>query len=292
MSIPASDTAATLVAVDAHLTGLRGARTAGSARADGATPALPPTRLCVLLRSCALLVCAAVVAVGCIPSNDGTASEVDDGTDSAAPQRSAPEFPEQGVVPDTLLVEGLRFDLTERPADPDFWTPPGDEAECTAERIVETVGAERLSELGYRPGTPGASVNDLALSEAERTAVVDAVVDCVDMSEAVGAMFFGNGRIPATVASCLADGLGDKELLRPFAVAIVFGAAVDPFTDDAVLATAILDQSVVCVPDRAFNWSDLTLPDGSAVQDSDRPGGTPGSPYLDDQLVPTSTTAP
>ena len=73
---------------------------------------------------------------------------------------------------------------------------------------------------------------------------------------------------------------------------MVFGTAVDPFAQDAALATAMLDQSVVCVPEEAFNWSDLDLPGGDPVLDADAPGGVPGSPFVDDQADPTTTTTP
>ena len=225
------------------------------------------------------------VAASC--SDNGPAAEVDDGTESARAEQVAPVFPEDGPVPEELLVEGLVFDLTNRPVDLSYWAAPTDQAECAATAIVDGVGADRLSELGYRPGVSGASLNDIELSDDERIAVADAVEECVDMVEAVAAMFYGDGRIAPTVATCLADGLGEAEQLRPFVVAVVFGTAVDPFADDSALATAMLEQSAVCVPEEAFNWSDLDLPGDDPVLDSDAPGGVPGSPFVDDQRPST-----
>ena len=54
----------------------------------------------------------------------------------------------------------------------------------------------------------------------------------------------------------------------------------------------MLEQSAVCVPEEAFNWSDLDLPGDDPVLDSDAPGGVPGSPFVDDQRPSTTTTAP
>jgi hypothetical protein len=240
----------------------------------------------------AALAAVLAVALGALAScaDRGPSAEVDDGTDSARTERVAPVFPEDGTVPEVLLVQGLVFDLTNRPVDLDYWAAPSDQAECAAEAIVTALGAERLSELGYRPGVTGASLNDIDLADDEREEVADAVEGCVDMAEAVAAMFYGDGRIAPTVANCLADGLDDKQQLRPFVVAVVFGTAVDPFADDGALANAMLDQSVVCVPEGAFNWSDLDLPDDSPVFDADSPGGVSGSPYVDDQRNPTTTT--
>lgn len=236
-----------------------------------------------------VFVVVAFVAGAC--ADNGPVAEVDDGTDSARSEPVAPEFPQDGVVPADLLVEGLAFDLSNRPVDLRYWAAPTDQAECAARRIVEVLGAQRLSEVGYRAGVQGASLSDIELTEDERIQVADAVQDCVDVVDAVAAMFYGDGRIPATVADCLATGLGEKDQLRPFVVAVVFGTAVDPFASESVLATALLDQSVVCVPEAAFDWPDLELPPGDVVLDENSPGGVPGSPFPDDQPAP-STTVP
>lgn len=224
------------------------------------------------------------VLVGC--TETGPVTEVDDGSDSARGESTAPVFPDEGEVPRALLVEGLAFDLGNRPVDGRYWAAPDEQADCAAVGIVETLGAPRLSELGYRPGVPGASLNDIELTDAERGQVVEVVEECVDMVDAVAAMFYGDGRIPARVADCLATGLQDRGQLRPFVVAVVFGTAVDPFAGGSALATAMLDQAAVCVPEAAFNWADLDLPGGPVVIDENSPGGVPGSPFPDDQPDP------
>lgn len=238
----------------------------------------------------ALAAAAALLLGGC--ADTGPSAEVDDGSGSTPDDMAAPVFPDSGVVPAGLLVEGLVFDLTNRPVSLDYWAAPTDQAECAAGAIVDALGAERLSSAGYRPGVVGASLNDIDLSLQERELVADAVQECVDMVEAVAAMFYGDGRMRSSIASCLAEGLGERDQLRPFVTAVVFGAAVDPFADDSALATALLDQSVVCVPETAFNWSDLDLPGGPLILDENAPGGAPGSPFVDDQPDPTTTTTP
>lgn len=241
-----------------------------------------------------MLALAALALLGAACSDNGPVAELDDGSDSARTERAAPEFPSEGEVPRDLLAEGLVYDLSNRPADLAFWAAPGDEAECAAGAIIDAVGEQRLSGLGYRPGTPGASLGDLDLLDDERTRVADAVQGCLDMTEAVSSMFYGDGRLAPSVASCLAEGLTEAGQLRPFVVGVVFGQPVDPFANGGALASALLSQSTVCVPDGAFNWSQLDLPEGPAVIDADSPGGVPGSPFVDDQTDTTapSTTAP
>lgn len=235
-----------------------------------------------------LVVASTVLNAAC--ADKGPAAEVDDDTDSSRTELVAPVFPDDGPVPRALMVDGVVFDLTNRPVDLSYWAAPTEQAQCAAEAIVDAVGVDRLAQLGYRPGVPGASLNDIELSDDERNQVVDAVGGCVDMVEAVAAMFYGDGRLAPTVASCLAEGLEADDQLRPFVVAVVFGTSVDPFADDGALASAMLDQSVVCVPEDAFDWSDLDLPDSDPVLDADSPGGVSGSPFVDDQPDRTTTT--
>lgn len=233
----------------------------------------------------------AALLVGC--ADRGPTTQVDDGPDAIRSQQTAPEFPEDGRASRDLLVQGIVFDLTHGPQDSSFWAAPTAEARCVAESVVDDLGEARLNELGYRPGESGSSLNDIGLSDEERNLVVDRVQECLDVADAVAAMFFGNGRMGSNVASCLADGLEKRGQLRPFVVAIAFGRSVDPSADGGALASALLDQATICVPSGAFNWTGLNLPGGPVVLDSDAAGGMPGSPYLDDQLQPsvTATTA-
>ncbi len=250
----------------------------------------------VVLAVAGVTTAVAMVLAGC--ADRGPTSTVDDGPDVERHEQTVPSFPEDEPASSELLVQGIVYDLTQRPDDASFWSVPTAEATCAAERIVEDLGDARLNELGYRPGVEGSSLNDIGLNDEERNIVVERVGDCVDMADAVAAMFFGDGRIRSNVATCLADGLEERGQLRPFVVAISFGQAVDPLADDGALATALLDQSVICVPEGAFRWDGLTLPGGETVLNADAPAGMAGSPYLADQLPSTtvattdSTTAP
>lgn len=242
-------------------------------------------RSATALRRAALLSGIAVLAVACIPTETGAPSEVGDVEES--PTVTAPVFPDDGDVSDQLVAEGLVYDLTARPIDASYWSLPTEEAECVADATLADVGAQRLLELGYRPGTPAAALSRLELTDVERSAVVAAVEECVDMTEALAAIFFGDGRIRSSVATCLAEGVVDRDQATPFATAVAFGEAVDPFSSDGALATVMLEQAAICVPDRAFEWSGVELPGEDPVIDSRAPAGISGSPYPADQ--PTTT---
>lgn len=216
----------------------------------------------------------------CVPTDTTHVAEIDDGGDAGALDRPAPTFPD-GEVPAALVAEGLAHDLSARPRDQDYWSPKRAEARCAADRIVAELGASRLVALGYRPGTPGASVNDLDLDDAERDVLVEALASCVDPVQAVGAILYGAGRIPARMASCMARGMGEAGA-RPILEAWAHGRAVDPFEEGSDLASLVLGHADVCISDTAFNWLDLRFPDEDPIINSDDPAGTRSSPYVDD----------
>ena len=208
----------------------------------------------------ALMIALLMTVSSCVPSKADAASEVDDGSASASPERTPPVFPSAGVIPADLLVDGLVFDLTDAPADRNLWVPDETQARCAANGIVQDLGAARLSELGYRPGTQGASINEIALNDVERRAVADRFASCVDLGDAVGSLLMGRDQMSGKQAACIADGLEQRNLLLPFADAFAFRVPVDPFAGDGALATAMLDYSAICLGDDSFTWLDANLP--------------------------------
>ncbi|UDY36793.1 hypothetical protein [Dermatobacter hominis] len=237
-----------------------------------------PRRLVVrprLLRPVLAVACAlgalVVVATGCLPQERGPAREVE-GADAAPSQ--PPTFPDTGPVPRELLIEGLEYDFTASEADLDLWVPPADQAACAATRIVDTLGPPRLSELGYRPATSGASLNDIDLTDAERDIVASNFAGCVDMRDAVASLFMGDSDMQSKEAVCLADGLAKQDLLDPFARAWAFGQTVNPAADDGTLANALMALAAVCLPDDAFSWTDRNLPGDDEVQGTGSGSGT------------------
>ena len=241
---------------------------------------------------CGLLLLGA--ATSCLPQDRGSAKEVDD--HRAAAPAGPPRFPDTGPVPAELLVEGLLYDFTSVPNDLDLWVPPTSEAKCAASKIVSTIGADRLSELGYRPGTSGASLNDIDLSASERDSVALLFQSCVDMTEGVASLLMGDGHMSTTQALCIAKGLASKDLLGPFVEAWAFGREVDPFANDDRLAGALLSYSGVCLPDDAFTWNDSHLPgddeiQGTGVQSGATTSTVPGTPDGLSSRIPSTTAA-
>lgn len=245
----------------------------------------------------AVLVIAAFVVAGlvtsCVPRRSTDTSTVKGATHLIEGDTKPPVFPTTNV-PKALLIEGLTYDFAVAPLDQDYWSPSKKEAKCAATAIVDRIGAQRISDLGYRVDTPGASLNDVALSTDERNAVVDEFSRCVDMQEALAALLFGDGRIRTRAATCLSQVISTKGLLPQFVKAWIFGEAVNPFASDAALASALSTGSQVCINANDLNWPNLTVPGSDeGLIDSSAPPGSRSSAYADDRPsadVATSTT--
>lgn len=202
-----------------------------------------------------LLLVAAVVAVltgACVPQTKGPLKELDpDGRDAPAPT-----FPASGRVTAAMVVDGLVFDLTQAPPGIDLWVPPAAQARCAAKKVATAFGADRLVDLGYRPGVPEAALNRLDLSSTERSTVATAMAACVDVEQAVGSLLAGNNLLPGKAAACVARGLREGDQLEPFVTAWAFREPVDVFGgENGGLASAVLSYADVCVADTSFNWT-------------------------------------
>lgn len=207
------------------------------------------------------MVAAVLVAVaplaGCIPQDKGSASEVEEGF---TPPNAPPAFPETGPVPAETLVAALTYDLSTGAEDANLAVPRVSEAQCAAEQIVESLGSVRLAELGYRPATTGAALNDIDLTDLERVQVVQAVTDCVDLVTLAGALLMGDGHMDGDEARCMADGLQDQGLTRAFVESWVFGRPLDPLEGEGAFGSGLLAVAAVCLPSNAFTWDDTDLP--------------------------------
>ena len=227
---------------------LSGPRGAAGGRGPGAT--LGRVRRLTALLTVAALV--AVLAGACFPQTKGPLKELDpDGRDAPAPT-----FPASGDVTDAMVVDGLVYDFTRAPQGIDLWVPSASQSRCAAKKIVTAFGADRLVDLGYRPGTPDAALNRLDLSSTERSTVASSFIACVDVEQAVGSLLAGNNLMPGKSAACVARGLKEGGQLEPFVTAWAFREPVDVFGgENGGLASAVLSYSDVCLADSSFNWT-------------------------------------
>lgn len=125
---------------------------------------------------------------------------------------------------------------------------PEEEARCAADRIVEILGVERLSDAGVTPEeiADSESVRDVVpdLSEEEASEIADTIFDCID----VGAVF-AQGMAEAAAADgitlagdkieCLGRNFAENQQLREAFVQSILGGP-DPNFEDPNLIGAIL----------------------------------------------------
>lgn len=234
-----------------------------------------------MIRRCAYIAIVLLIALqtACIPRVRGDSVAVDDRHEADA---QPPSLPEGNVSVDTM-VDAVRFDLTNRPDDQDYWSLSEEESGCAAEKIVTAIGSERLSELGFQPGTPGAGIPQLAFSGDERKEIVSGLVDCVDHEEMAAALLFGAGRISADSATCMGSILAEAGVPASWLESWVFGAEVDPFADDAVSSKTMSSAAQICLDPNALNWPTLRSPvEDELVIDADAPPGAANSDHPDD----------
>lgn len=127
-------------------------------------------------------------------------------------------------VDEEALIDAIAVDLS---TGDDELAVADDEARCAAEQIVDEIGADRLAELGVTPET-AATTEFGDFAEAELTAIVDALVGCVDVRSLMADLFasdFGDEG-----ARCVAGELSDDHIRQ----AIMSGFAGTPPSNETV----------------------------------------------------------
>lgn len=222
-----------------------------------------------------------ILVLGCVPRERGATTEIRRRSDTRGDK--APVLPESNPS-EKMVIAAVRFDLTNRPDSQDYWTPTSNEAECVAKKTVTSVGAERLSQLGYQPGTPGAGIPDIALTTDERTKVLGAFTECVKTKEAAASLLFGSGRISAASSLCLAKILDRAGLVPQLFESWVFAKPIDPFANGGLLAETLSAGAQVCMDPNDLNWPTLHSPtEDKGLIDADAPGGSRNSNRPDDR---------
>jgi hypothetical protein len=152
------------------------------------------------------------------------AAEADGADDTAAPTTAEATEATDAPAGDGSLVSALADNMMEEAAVGGSPVATREEAECWANRIVDGVGEDRLNELGVTPQSVG-ELDELDLTDAEISTVVDSLFDCADVQQAFADQFstdFG-----AEAATCIADAL-DEDLVKEALRASIAGDASEP----------------------------------------------------------------
>jgi len=207
----------------------------------------------------------ALLVGGCTSSTWDT-SEIDDTTPTTI--RTYPRT-------DAGLTDSLTDYLSNVGTDLGEWAPPKDEARCAATRIVRRLTVEHLLEIGYDPQEPSLA---LEYPADDRTAVINILSGCVDVSAAILETFSSYQKLPLAQSNCMAEGFARLELSRDVIVALVDGKEPDAFANSDRYASGLASLAVECMEE------DDLLPNG-LLPKLPAPKNAPAS-------TTTSTTVP
>ena len=112
----------------------------------------------------------------------------------------------------------------------------------------------------------------------DRTAVVNILSGCIDVSAAILETFSSYQKLPLAQSNCMAEGFARLELSRDVIVALVDGEEPDPFANSDRYASGLASLAVECMEE------DDLLPNG-LLPKLPAPKNAPGS-------TTTSTTVP
>lgn len=185
-------------------------------------------------RVAAVVLVSAAGAAACTSSSWDT-SDIDD----VAPT-TAKSYPRT----EAGLTESLTDHLSAVGTDLNEWAAPEDQARCAATRLVRRLTVDHLLELGYDPDDPSLA---LAYPEDERTAVINILSGCIDVSAAILETYSSYQKLPLTQSNCMAKGFDRLELSRDLIVSLVDGKEPDPFANSDRFAAGLSALAVECM---------------------------------------------
>lgn len=107
---------------------------------------------------------------------------------------------------DDPLIQAMADDMVTRA---DGLSNDSEEALCVATATYDSLGPDRLAELGVTVETP--ALVDAEVTEPEATALVDGLYDCLDVNEMITTQVAATG-LPESAAQCIIDDLGDDAI--------------------------------------------------------------------------------
>ncbi len=172
-----------------------------------------------MMKRCVGLLVASVLAIGACGGGDG--DEVDEpagvtggGDGGALEDPSEPDTTTGEIDP---LVAAVAASIR-NPDDPSEALPTTDEALCVARGTVDSIGAERLAELGVTVDDVPAELVEFGLDANELERVVDIELACIDFRRLLSETFVVDVGISSGGAECLAAAF-PADLIRRAALA-------------------------------------------------------------------------
>lgn len=175
----------------------------------------------------------AAVASACTSTSWDT-SEIDGVQNTDAPKFSRDE---------AGLVASITYHLSNVGDDLNQWSPPADEAECAATRIVRRLTADRLLGLGYDPDQGNLGQ---AYTSEERTALTNILTNCIDFEDGLLSVVSSYDKLSINASACFARGMKRLGLVRDIAGGLLDGRTPDPFAGPGTLSKGMGELMSEC----------------------------------------------
>ncbi len=159
---------------------------------------------------------AVVLLVGGCSSREIDYSEMDSNTTTSAKTygRDADGLVES--IADHFSAVGTNLNL---------WAPPRSQAKCAAEKMVATLGVDRLLELGFDPQKGRIA---LPFSDAEQTSVLNILVGCVDFKQGLLELISAYQKLDVTRTACVTASIDRQGLTRDLVASLLTAKESDP----------------------------------------------------------------
>jgi hypothetical protein len=131
--------------------------------------------------------------------------------------------------------------------DPDRDAPmTEDDARCIATSMVETLGVDRLEEMGLTPESfaSDAELPDGAVSEADARTMVDGISDCIDLRELFLAGFTEDESLSPEAVECLSEQFDEDLVTRSMVVLLSEGE--DALSETSGVGAEMMQAFLAC----------------------------------------------
>ena len=185
--------------------------------------------------------------------------------------------------------------LSSGAVDLNSWAASPEGARCVASRVVASVGAKRLLDLGFRPNSASLA---LPFAPDERSEVVNIMDGCLDMEQAVMDLLVSYAKLGLADSRCLAGEMVANGVTRTLIESMVSGAEPKADLETSTFARSLADAAATCLGDDDLPPEGILplMPDSYPARIPARPTtSTSTSPATDPGGAPTvssSTTAP
>lgn len=145
------------------------------------------------------------------------------------------------------LVESIADHFSAVGPNLNLWAPPRAQAKCAGEKMVATLGVDRLLELGFDPQK--GRIN-LPFSDAEQTSVLNILVGCIDFKEGLLELISSYQKLDVTRTMCVTASIDRQGLTREFVASLLTGKESDPTAASNRVGVGVTHAMIDCLDNK------------------------------------------